>query len=237
MRNKLAFDYIIFKMIIMIPLFLIKGLYLEIKFKMKKTLLLTLTVFLFNLSAQKTKAILYFKDGEQKEGYGKLAASNSVKFKDSKKGKVEKYTRDDLKAVKIYTDEGIKKYVYVKVENYKKSILINEVMKGDLTLYKETQYNSASSGFAVGASNMNTGMGIGLGGGSSKTTQYFLLKKGRDEAVNFGKKGEVITKNFKKVAKESFEECPSFLTKVENGDFKRKDIVEMVEFYNENCAN
>ncbi len=201
---------------------------------MKKTLLLTLTVFLFNLSAQKTKAIIYFKDGEQKEGYGILARSNSVKFTDSKKGKLEKYTRDDLKAVKIYTDEGIKKYVYVKVENHKKSILINEVMKGDLSLYTETKYNyNSTSGFA----GMGNGLGFVLGGGGYEITKYFLLKKGWDEAVSFGKRGESITKNFKKVAKESFEECPSLLTKVENGDFKRKDIVEMVEFYNENCAN
>ncbi len=112
-------------------------------------------------------------------------------------------------------------------------MLVNEVLKGKLTLYKETQYNYNSGGFGMGAAG---GMTFGVGGGY-KTTQYFLLKEGEKEAVNFGKKGGLVTKNFKKVVQESLEECPSLVEKVESGEFKRRDIVEMVEFYNENCGN
>lgn len=198
---------------------------------MKKLFVLMMLCIVYSVSAQKTKAIIYFKDGTQKEGYGKLAASNSVKFKESKKGEVKKYTRDDLESVKIYTDEGIEKYVYVKIENINNSMLVNEVLKGKLSLYKETQYNYNRGGFGMGAS----GMAFGIGS-SYKTTQYFLLKEGQNEAVNFGKKGGLVTKNFKKVVKESLDECPGLVKKVESGEFKRRDIVEMVEFYNQNCS-
>ncbi len=60
-----------------------------------------------------------------------------------------------------------------------------------------------------------------------------LLIKDDEEAVIFN---YIELKSFKKRATEYFSDCPDLITKFENNEFKREDLVQIVNYYNDNCA-
>ena len=45
-----------------------------------------------------------------------------------------------------------------------------------------------------------------------------------------------LFKAFKKRATQFFEDCPSLVSKIENKELKKEDLILIVEYYNSNCA-
>lgn len=188
------------------------------------------SLFSFSVLGQKTKGVLVFKNGETKKGLVKLSGSNSVKFRAKKKEKAVKYDFSTLEYAKIYIGEEAKIYKYVAVVNKETPIILEELIVGKVTLYNlHTQgYSSGFSPMAGGGAPMYTG------GASYSINNLYVLKEGEDKASHLGS-DHLFSKNFKKAASAFFKDCDSLVQKIQNKEFKKKEIKEIVEFYNDHC--
>lgn len=66
-----------------------------------------------------------------------------------------------------------------------------------------------------------------------KTFKESLLVRKGEEAILFN---YAELKSFKKSATEYFKDCPSLVSKINDTKYRRKDLEDLVKFYNINCA-
>ena len=189
---------------------------------------LGLFFFSFCANAQKTKAELTFKDGTTKTGLGKWVG-NRVKFKTHKKDKAIKYDFMLLEQVKMYSKKNVTVYVNMAVQDEEKPKILEEVIIGKVSLYQKISYGH-SPGVVGGA-----GGGFGFSPGYSYSiNNYYLKREGQTSAFHLGSTN-VFSKNFKKAASDYFKDCSSLVKKIQNKEYKKKDIRAVVEFYNMEC--
>jgi len=198
----------------------------------KKFIILIICVFttLSVLQAQKTKAVIYFKNGDTIAGLGKIKG-NSVKYRKNRKEKSSKLHFSKLERVKIYYTDEITSYVYLKVKNQDTPKVFEEVTVGNISLYR-TVSQSYNPGFGGGFGAMG---GTGFSGGYSYTIKNFYVKRREQDFVIHLGSNQLFTKNFKKAASEYFKDCPKLVKLIQNREFKKRDLIEIVEFYNQQC--
>lgn len=63
---------------------------------------------------------------------------------------------------------------------------------------------------------------------------YYVLRSGEKIATPIYLK-QIISNNFKKTALEYFKDCENVTDKIKKKEFWKKNIPEMVEYYNNNC--
>lgn len=203
---------------------------------MKKLQLISflLTIFLSStLYAQRTKAILFFKDGTQITGLGKLKGANKVKFRKTRKDKAKKYDFKNLEKVKIYEADDIITYVYLKIKGKNKYKVLEQVVVGEVMLYKivaQGQHAGVGMGGFGGA-----GGGMGFGMGTSFTIKNYYVKRKNDQEVTHLGSTSLFSKSFKKAAGNYFKDCLNLVKKIQNKEYKKRDIREVVEYYNTEC--
>ena len=183
------------------------------------------------LHAQKSKAVLTFKDGTVKNGLGKLISRNRVKFRSHKKAKPIKYHFKNLETVKMIQKEDSLTYVYIRVNNKKKPRVLEVKVAGILSLYELSQTHYSAGHFG--------GPG-GFGGGfvpvyAYNINNFYVRKAGQKEATHLGS-NQLFTKNFKKAASTYFKDCPSLVQKIQSRTFKKRDLEKIVNYYNRNCT-
>lgn len=215
------------------------------KRNVSKTWLLTTLLFIFCLgflSAQDTEADIYYKDGKSFSGYGRLLKNNKVQFKRTKKTKSLKVVFKLLDSVVIHTENGDFLFKEVKVEKVKKPIVLEVLVTGKANLYGDTSY-IINHGFTQnGATNFVSSTKKG-GYYKNKTlfrpgiiiTTDFLLQMPGEEEPKFLPLTNPLSSNFKKTASEIFNDCPDLVAKIQSEEFKKRDLVEVVEYYNKKC--
>lgn len=188
---------------------------------MKYYISLTFLFFCTFLFSQKTKGTVTLIDGTILSGY--VSVSNKVKFKSNLNAKAITYDYQNCKEASVIDKKGKeKKYEYIKLKENKKPILLEIITDGFLRLYY--QDNTSYTG--------NFG-GSGMGGFNSKST-YYVKKQTEDVAEKCAAFG-YIGNSFKKFINDYFKDCQKLISKVENKEFKKKNLEEIVEFYNSNC--
>lgn len=183
-----------------------------------------------NIAAQKTKARLEFKDGTVKKGLAKLSGIDKVKFKAKKEDKATKYHFSELRKVSIGQGEESLTYAYIKVDidTYK---VLEEVAIGKVSLY--TMEFSGYSG-PVYMAGPNGGSWSGGGGHFYNIKNLFVLREGEEMATHLGS-NQLFTKNFKKAASAYFKDCSKLVRKIQNKEYKKKHIKNIVNYYNKQC--
>lgn len=182
--------------------------------------------------SQNKEATIVFKDGKEILGYGKLIGNDKVKFKKNKKEKAQKYNFRELKEVVIYDNNGSKTYVQEHVMGKKKPRVMERVITGKVTLYKEVS-DGYNAGFVSGGG--ANGMGtISMGGGSHSIKNYYLKRWGDDKVFHVGS-NQLFKKDFKKAASQFFNDCPSLVEKIQSDEFIKRNIGEIVNYYNVHC--
>lgn len=195
----------------------------------------TLLLVLISIStnAQKTKMILNYKDGKSVEGYGKLVSEKKIKFKTSRKAKAKKLSYDDLKSVtdiKYYSDDGIETYEFIAIKDGKIKLL-ERTLQGKVTLYRRVRI--------TGGAYMPMGGG-GFGGGNMMWTgsniikNYYVKRKGESVATHLGS-NQLFTKSFKNAMSDYVKDCPKLVNKIESKELKKRDLTEIIDFYNTKC--
>lgn len=111
-----------------------------------------------------------------------------------------------------------KKYVMYSLYS---GTLMEELIDGKVSLFRRS---------TMGVSGAGT-----MGPTFSNSTTYYVKRSEEMIAENIGLND--LFKNYKKTSKDFFSDCPELVAKLENNEFKKNEIEEVVIFYNENCSN
>lgn len=205
---------------------------------MKKITIIISLLFFLTAIAQKQKATLFLRDGTELKGLAKISAyGNNIKFRKEKGATRTNYTSKDLEYLiireKVNAHLGnirgdIKNtiYYYRKVQGSKSYKLLELLEKGKVSLYKKISEGSFMTQNGVNGTMMMN---------SNSISDYYVAKNDEETVTHLGTIGSPFSKNFKKAASEYFMDCLELVNKIQNKEFKKRNIVDIVEFYNENC--
>ena len=205
---------------------------------MKKIIIAILVLFSVKSFSQNQKATLHFRDDSEITGLGKIVGEQ-IKFRKEKGAEKTFYDHTKIKWLIIRENDVDVEYHYKIIEGKGTILLLQILEAGNVNLYKisSTYHNNKmmTSGFG-GFGGFGGGMSFGVGG-SFTISSYYVSKKDEDQVIHLGAKGTLFTKNFKKAASEYFKDCASLVEKIQNREYKKQNIVEIVEYYNEKCSN
>ncbi len=130
-----------------------------------------------------------------------------------------------------FEDQKIPHY---EIRSYKKGEVIYEYhdgmkaleVMGDLNLYSFAQTYTNSSGLP-GTATMTIS--------TSTKISYFVKRKNENRVTFLARNGGLNT-SFKATALEYFADCPDLVDKIETGFFTKRDVFEIVNFYNARCS-
>ncbi len=202
---------------------------------MKKASIIIALLFFLPMIAQKQKATLYFRDGTTQTGLAKLFDLSNfggkIKFRKDKNSNKIIYTSLEIDKISIRENDIYVIYQYKIVENKGTIVLLELIAKGKVTLYRDQTQGYYSSGTRMGGGFNSSGVGMGR---SYSINNYYVSKDNKNVS-HLGSKGTLFSKNFKKSASEYFKDCSELVNKIQSKEFKKRNIVDIVEFYNENC--
>jgi len=205
---------------------------------MRKYFFLFLVFATIQIYSQSNKATIFYKNGDSIQGYINRINYDDVKFSKQKKGKYKWIRSDGLDKLIIYSENGIQERHYVQYKKNKNSKKVKTrlailVLKGKVNYYIEPY---------------NFGSGFRNDGKSSGMKQDFYYDRGFNQASLYVKRADekyvtllstsgqvVFSKNFKKTASEYFKDCKKLVSKIKSGFYKKENVTEMVEFYNNKC--
>jgi hypothetical protein len=193
-------------------------------------LFVSLVFISYNLKAQKTRAILTFKDGTIIEGFGGLKGKTYVNFKKNKESEIEKYHFDKLDNMKIYSFGDLNTYVFKKIKGEKNARIFEELYKGKVSLLRIIYKTNTNTGVGFPTGDA-TNIGFGTGNISHN---YYVQRKNENEVTSLGTIG-LFTKKFRKITSEYFKDCESLIEKIKSKEYTQRDIRVIVEYYNNDC--
>lgn len=179
--------------------------------------------------AQNDRAILEFKDGKQRKGLAKLIGGDQVKFKKAKGQKAEKFHFSELQKVVIYENEEPSTYIYIETREGRFNV-VKELEIGAVNLYVLEQKGYSPPMQMAGANgHMN------MTGGNFYDIKNLYVKRGENGELTHLGSNQLFSKNFKKAASDYFSNCPKLVNKIQNRDFKKKHVKDIVHYYNTKC--
>lgn len=182
------------------------------------------------INAQKTKAVLIFKDGTQKEGFARLNQWEKIKFRKEEKAKKESYTFEQVDTLKLFEDKSPTIYVQVKIKYEGIHKILELVDQGKNVIY----YRDRIQGYYGSSAIPNGSIPSAPMGGSYSYTDSYVRKPGENEATYLASTNW-LSGNFKKMASQYFEDCPALVAKIQNKEFKKKHLKEILTYYNTQC--
>lgn len=192
----------------------------------RPTYVILVIVFLisFKGTAQKTQGTIYMKNGTVKKGLVKRSGLKSVKYRSSKKSKSVKFNFEELERVEILERRGKETFVNLKI-TAKHEKIVQLVEEGRVNLFSSYDHIFIPSAGAGGTA---------MGGSSQHLNNLYVKRKEEKLPTHLGS-NQLFTKNFKKAASEFFKDCTVLVSKIQNNEYKKRDIQEIVAFYNTEC--
>jgi hypothetical protein len=182
-------------------------------------------------SAQKNRAKLFFKDSTTQVGLAKITKSGKIVFRKETKAKKETYSSQDVYEVHIKKKGFYKRYFYKIDYESRKVRLLQLIKEGPVSLFGDIREFTTYSPYMNGNGSLNPG-----GGGPYKQTkETYYLCDGDDVLVVNLKKGNTHLNKFLELAKIYFMDCPELITSIENKEFAKYGIRDVVEYYNSYC--
>jgi len=211
-----------------------------------------------------TEAEVYMKDGRVLKGHASVPMENTnvnamnpfgkskerVKYKLDKKGKKEKFDAHLVDSIIFTVDyeekidknwvEKTRKAIFVPVyldKKKKKQGFAELIVDGEIRLVGRTvMYSSSTMVHGPTSINANGDMIYfpPVYQHHSGTHNNLLLVREGHKAIKINQVS--LFKAFKKRASDFFKDCPSLVAKIENKEFKKEDLIPIVEYYNTNCA-
>lgn len=180
---------------------------------------------------QKTRAELIFKDGTSIKGLAEPTNVGNIRYRKSRKEKKIFYSFEEVDTLKVYHDFNPTTYVLVKVQEKEKPKVLEMARNGkNVTYFRDVQqgYSAPVSIPMAGGGMMTTG------GGFYTLSSSYVRKANQGEAVYLGS-SSWLSKNFRKAAMDFFSDCSKLVKKIEGREFKKRDLKEIIEFYNGEC--
>ncbi|WP_053990574.1 hypothetical protein [Mangrovimonas sp. TPBH4] len=184
---------------------------------MKHLFSLCFVFFCFIAHAEYNRGTVFFKDGSISKGLIKIKTEGGIKFKVNENAEIAEY---DYHSIDGFDTEG-KHYKYILVHDKEAPRLLNETLKGSITLYCDEMYNQNSN--FPNAASVTSNMFIG---GNNGAPCYFI--KVNDDVIRIGIR---IKKKHLKI----FSSCESLMDKIENKELKKRNVRGIISYYNEHC--
>lgn len=181
--------------------------------------LLTCLILFQQAHAQKQEYMIYTKSGETYAAKKYSAQMDNISFKSNGKKHTIVYSQLDkiVSSGKSDKHNYLKKYIYYS-DTY--GTLMKELVAGKVSLFERVELIPTGGG--------PTGMSF------QNKVSYYVKRIDETVAKNIGINEIFI--NYKKTSKDFFSDCPELVSKLENKEFKRKELDEVVIFYNDNCG-
>lgn len=207
------------------------------------------TTFVFILIAnfafsQDQEATILFNDGTSIEGFGSIN-KNKIYFRASLEHKPDVWIYNDMvKGIAFKGFESTVKYEYVLLDEFShpEPQLLEVVEKGNVTLYarvrKIVTVNSNSlnsSSFNSNNSNISIIKSV-----SNAVIPYQSAKEDGSVEIFVKRDNEKfptsLNWSFYKRAVKYFSDCEVLSKKIDKGEFSKNKILEIVQYYNDICA-
>ncbi|NRR92135.1 hypothetical protein HSX10_11205 [Winogradskyella undariae] len=221
---------------------------------MKHILFLLLISISTSMVAQSGQAVLILKDSTQIKGYGEISGISSivsVKFKNDTL-KYKTYKSKDLIGVDILENDYYRKFRYKYIDGDKYPEIMEIVAIDNLSLYVRVYEGGVLSNSFLNEASFNTlpnqtvildnGQEISLSQSRNIYIEidiprysYYVGLGDSDQVEHLYTKGLPFAKSFKKSMKKYFKDCSALLEKVENKEFSKDNLIDVLEFYNQNC--
>ncbi|WP_179316466.1 hypothetical protein [Winogradskyella undariae] len=221
---------------------------------MKHILFLLLISISTSMVAQSGQAVLILKDNTQIKGYGEISGISSivsVKFKNDTL-KYKTYKSKDLIGVDILENDYYRKFRYKYIDGDKYPEIMEIVAIDNLSLYVRVYEGGVLSNSFLNEASFNTlpnqtvildnGEEISLSQSRNiyiaidiPRYSYYVGLGDSDQVEHLYTKGLPFAKSFKKSMKKYFKDCSALLEKVENKEFSKDNLIDVLEFYNQNC--
>ena len=172
---------------------------------------------------KKQKAILLFKDGKELTCFARVAGKN-IRYTENDIHESEKVVDEkNILGVKIYINEKLIELHYKQEEGKDKFKLMELILNGKLKLYRfQEAYFKENNTFIE--------IYFFPYAADTKISRYFVSSKtNRDQVLRFHQ-------DFEEEARIYFSDCKVLVDKIGQDRFRRKDIMNIVLFYNENCG-
>lgn len=180
-----------------------------------------LLFFLWNVSlAQSNEATLIFKDGTSVKGFGSIK-KNKIQFRASLNDKPDLWDEELVESIVFDPDDTFIKYTFVKPDKMSKYKIMKVITEGEVTLYEHVvvDYFDKDDLFAFS---------YGPKSSQPEKTNHYLQKKDEEFPT-------LLKDGFGRI-KKYFSDCETLVKKIENNQFYRNDIQQIVEYYNDICA-
>ncbi|WBX70482.1 hypothetical protein [Tenacibaculum retecalamus] len=197
----------------------------------KKILLLIMLFTLLNAYSQYKETKVFYRNGTVEKGFAKfLFLSSNLKFKKSKTQKApEILTYKEVDKFIIYNRGEHTEYQHKIVNGKAGSKLLKVKTRGKIDLFYEVRKSGAAPmGGATGGMNFSIGV-------SSSSEVYYISKKDSPFATKLFHLLDPSKRIFKKIIPEYFGDCPELIEKIKKKEYKKRHIVEIVDFYNNQC--
>ena len=179
----------------------------------------------FVFSQDYREATIIFNDSTFVKGFGEIK-NNTIYFKVKQEDKPSKWSYDIAKGL-VFSGYGYsEKYEYVKFEKNRDPRIMEVMEEGKLFLYK---YSSLISNNGTNLDTSVSGkMPNHMSGFENFTETFYVKRKDAKLALD-------ITFSFKSRARIYFSDCKKIIEKINSGKFTKKNIPEMIYYYNDYC--
>ena len=191
-----------------------------------KNLLPLIFLFFINLChSQIREATIFFNDSTFIKGFGEIK-KNKIYFKVEEKDEITVWSYDMAKGLTFSGYGFSEKYIYLKTDKYPHPIIVEVVEEGKVSLYRKNKlvYNYIPIGAADPISGIEPKQVI-----ENMDTTYFVQRKNEVYARD-------IVFSFKSRAMRYFSDCKTLVDKIEKRVFLKKNIIDIVYYYNDNCG-
>lgn len=204
---------------------------------MIRKLLIFIFILIINFAfSQDQEATIVFNDGSSIEGFGSIN-KNKIYFRASLDDKPDSWSYDMVKGITFLGFESTIKYEYVLLDEFSKPDpqLLEVVEEGNVVLYariRETFQTTGfnSNGFNVHSARIATNNIVSYRNGRENVTTELYVKRANE------KYPLSLNSSFYKRAVKYFSDCEVLSKKIDKGEFSKNKILEIVQYYNDICA-
>ena len=182
------------------------------------------------IQAQGRQVELIKDDGTVLEGYAKFY-TGSFSYRPNKDESFKRFKMTDFETIRIFSDdEDTKTYKKIEVDDGKKPKMLVQIVEGPVTLYlEENEFYSSGYGAGLG---VNGNAGQSFGSTSYSFSRLYLKRDNNKKATHIGSASK---KNFKTSIANYFSDCPDLVKKINEDEYSKKEMKDIVEFYNSHC--
>jgi len=204
---------------------------------MIKKLIIFVFIFITKFAfSQNQEATILFNDGTAIEGFGSIN-KNKIYFRASLDDKPDSWSYDMVKGITFLGFESMIKYEYVLLDEFSKPEpqLLEVVEEGNVILYariRESFMGSSfnSNGFNLNSTRIVTNNVVSYRSGRENVTTELYVKRANE------KYPLSLNNSFYKRAVKYFSDCDVLSKKIDKGEFSKNKILEIVQYYNDICA-